>query len=66
MLLWFVDKKVAEMALNQGVLIDEKDVECRPERITDAVVDENVDVHLVRKYFTYNAWLLVEQVLKRK
>ena len=41
-------------------------VECRPERITDAVVDENVDVHLIRKYFTYDAWLLVEQVVKRK
>ena len=66
MLLWFVDKKVAEMALKQAVLIEEEHVECRPERITDAVVDENVDVHLIRKYFTYDAWLLVEQVLKRK
>ena len=66
MLLWFVDKKVAELALKQAVSIEEEHVECRPERITDAVVDENVDIHLIRKYFTYDAWLLVEQVLKRK
>lgn len=66
MLLWFVDKKVAELALKQAVLIEEEHVECRPERITDAVVDENVDIHLIRKYFAYDAWLLVEQVLTRK
>ena len=66
MLLWFVDKKIAELALKQGVLIEEEHVECRSERITDAVADENVDVYLIRKYFTYDAWLLVEQVLKRK
>ena len=66
MLLWFVDKKVAELALKQAVLIEEEHVECRPERITDAVVDENVDIHLIRKYFAYDVWLLVEQVLTRK
>ena len=59
-------KRVAELALKQAVLIEEEHVECRPERITDAIIDENVDVHLIRKYFTYTAWLLVGQVLKRK
>ncbi len=44
MLLCFVDKKVAELALKQGVLIEEEHVECRPEKITDAVADENVQV----------------------
>lgn len=66
MLLWFVGKTIAELALKQVNLIEEEHIECRPERITDAVVDDNVDIHLVRKYFTYDAWLLVEQVLKRK
>ena len=66
MLLWLVDKKIAERALKQAVLVEEEHVKCRPERITDAVVDENVDIHLIRKYFTYDAWLFVEQVLKRK
>ena len=50
---------------SKTVLVEEEHVECRPERITDAV-DENVDIHLICKYFTYDAWLLVEQVLKRK
>ncbi len=44
MLLCFVDKKVAELALKQGVLIEEEHVECRQEKITDAVADENVQV----------------------
>ena len=50
MLLWLVDKKIAERALKQAVLVEEEHIECRPERITvtDAVVDENVDIHLIR------------------
>ena len=33
---------------------------------TDAVVNENIDVRLIRKYFTYDVSLLVEQILKCK
>ena len=33
-------------------LIDEDQVEVRPETLPDTVLDENVDVHLVRRYFT--------------
>lgn len=40
---WFVDKEVIDSAI-EGVLIEETEVECRPERITNAVLDENVDV----------------------
>jgi len=63
---WFVDKKVAERALMAHQLIEEEEVECRPERIPDAVVDENVDVHLVRRHFSSDAWLLIESVVKQK
>ena len=49
---WLVDKKVAEAALKKGVLIEEDDVECQPEKVSSAIADENVDVHLVWKYFT--------------
>ena len=45
MLLWFVDKKIAELALKQAILIEEEHIKCRPEWITEAVVDENVDIH---------------------
>ncbi len=49
-----------------GKLIEENEVEVRPEKLPDAAIDENVDVHLIRKYFTSDAWLLVEDVLERK
>ena len=41
-------------------------VECRPEKITNAIIDENVDIHLVRRYFSYDAWLIVQGVVKKK
>lgn len=63
---WFVDKEVAENAIKHCRLIEEEDVECKPERVPDAVVDENVDIHLVRQYFSTDAWMLVEDVVKHK
>ena len=63
---WFVDKPIVDRAIKQHQLIKEEDVECKPERVTEAVVDENVDIHLVRKYFTSDAWMLVEEVVKHK
>lgn len=50
----------------EGTLIDEEVVECRPEKVSNAVLDEDVDVHLVRPYFSHDAWLIVEDVVKRK
>ena len=35
-------------------MIDEEHIECQPKRVTDAVVDENVDVHMICKYFVYD------------
>lgn len=46
-------------------LIEEEEVECTPEKIPNAIVDENVDVFLMQKYFTSDAWLVVEDVVKR-
>ena len=63
---WFVDKAVVTEVLNKGTLIDEESVECVPEKIPDSIVDENVDVHLVCKHFTSDAWSLVEEVIKVK
>jgi len=34
--------------------------------VTNAVLHENVDVFLIRKYFTDDAWLLVMNVLEQK
>ena len=62
MLKWFVDDTIIESALNGG-LIEEEYVECRPEVVPNAVLD---DVFLIRKYFTNDAWLVVANVLERK
>ena len=50
----------------KGQLIEEDRVECRPERIPDSVMDENIDVCLVRPYFSSDAWMLLDTVLKTK
>ena len=67
MLKWFVDEKTAETSIkNPNQLIEEEDVEVRPEKLPDAILDENVDVHLIRKFFSQDAWLLVTEVVKQK
>ena len=50
----------------RGELIDEDKVECRPEKIPNCVLDKNVDVQLVRHYFTSDAWMTLDMVLKEK
>ena len=66
MLSWFVDRPVIENILKSDMLIEEEDVECRPEKISDSVLDENVDIHLVRQYFSSDAWALITDVLEQK
>ena len=65
MLKWLVDDEVLESALN-GVVIEEESVVCRPEVVPNAVLDKNVDIFLIRKYFTNDALLLVTDMLERK
>ena len=53
MLQWFVDKKVAIGAVKDSCrLIEEEEVEVRPEKLPAATIDDNNDVYLKRKYFT--------------
>ena len=67
MLKWFVDVAVAANAIEcPGNLIDEEHVEVRSKRLPDTVLDENMDVSLIRKYFTQDAWLLVMDVVRQK
>ena len=68
MLQWFVEDKIAKAALEnpRQSTIEEENVEARPENLPDGVVDENVDVHLIRKYFSNDAWLLLMDVLRQK
>ena len=57
---------LAEKILRKHSLIEEEEVECRPEKIPNTIVGENFDVYLVRKYFSSDAWLVVEDVIKCK
>ena len=46
---WFVNGEVALLAMKDPKhLMQEESIEVRPEKFPDSVVDENVDVHLVR------------------
>ena len=47
-------------------LIEVEDVEIRPENVPNAVIDDNVDIHLIRKYFSNDAWVQVMDVVKQK
>ncbi len=62
---WLLDQECIRPVLN-GKLVEEDMVECRPEKISNAIIDENVDIHLVRRYFSNDAWLLVQDVVRRK
>ena len=48
MLAWFVDDNIAAAALqNLKTLIDESDMEVQQENISNAVLDDNVDLHII-------------------
>ena len=62
---WFVEEPVVNVSL-KGQLIEEESVECRPGMVSNAVLDEIVDVALVCRHFTNDAWELVQEVCQRK
>ena len=62
-----MDTAISSAVLKEpNKLIQEEDVEIQPERITNAVIDENVDIHLIRRFFSNDAWLQVVDVMKQK
>lgn len=56
-----MDSKIVKAAIKnpENYLIEEQIVETRVEKLLDPVVDENVDIHLIRKFFTQDAWMVV-------
>ena len=58
MLEWFVEARVAESAL-KGKLIEEEEVETRPEHVSASCLDENACLRNVQKYFTNDGWKAV-------
>lgn len=65
-LCWFVDTKVLDAAINSDKLIEETEVESHPKKVPCSILDENVDISIVRQYFTNDAWLLVQDVIEMK
>lgn len=59
----FVDESVMKRVTHSGSLIEEEEVEVRPEHVSIAVLDENVNHYIIRKYFTSDAWLAVESTI---
>ena len=66
MLKWFLDSDIATEVQKTKTLVHEEQVEARPELLPDALLDENIDVHLIRRFFTDDAWLLLEEVVSQK
>ena len=66
MLSWFVDEAEIKAATQQKKLLDEDCLECRPEKLPNACLDENVDIHLIRPFLTQDAWKLLIQTIEVK
>ena len=68
MLKWIVNTKTVKAVLRKpgSCLIQEEQVEVHPENLPDVILDENVDVHLIKRYFSNDAWLVVKDVVSQK
>lgn len=64
MLSWFISEEKVMAVMRNNILIEEEDVEVRPECVPMKCLDENVCMPKVRKYFTTDAWELVQNVMK--
>ena len=62
MLQWFAEDSVVAKAIS-GRLIEENEVETRPERVSSSCLDENVSINRIQKYFTHDAWSAVLHVV---
>jgi hypothetical protein len=63
---WFVNISCVDKALINASAIEEPEVECNPDLIPIACLDQAVDVVCVRKHFTPDAWMAVQSVFKAK
>ena len=65
MMKWCVSQSNVSDALND-ILLDEDNIETRPEKITAACIDENVNIHRIKKFFNEDGWKLILEVIKVK
>ncbi|XP_065901369.1 uncharacterized protein [Dysidea avara] len=62
-LTWFVDLQIAKDAIDGSRIIEEYDVEMRPEMVSSSCTDENVCLDMCRKYCTREAWAAINSVV---
>ncbi|KAM7289013.1 uncharacterized protein ISCGN_029150 [Ixodes scapularis] len=55
----FIDKRLCQRVLDGSYLLEETDVEVRPEALPSALLDCRVSLPRLRKYFTPDAWSLL-------
>ena len=60
-----MEPAVADAAL-AGTIIEEEQVEMRPEKVPASCLDENVCIMSCRKYFSRDAWKALSQVMELK
>ena len=59
----FVHNDIATSAIMEGRIIEEEDVEVRPEKVPTVCIDENVCLETCRKHCTTDAWLVIMDVV---
>ena len=62
-LTWFVDLQIAKDAIDGSRIIEEDDVEMRPEMVSSSCTDEYVCLDMCRKYCTREAWAAINSVV---
>ncbi|CAN7938737.1 unnamed protein product [Ixodes hexagonus] len=65
-LAWLVGDRDAGCAVDRGIRLDEDKVEMIPSRLPEAILDNQVDVDSVKKFFTADGWCAVSHVLEAK
>ena len=68
MLSWFLNSKVSTAVLKDSKQLIQKKMWklCWKIFQISVVLDDNIDIYLVRQYFSCDAWLLVTEVVQRK
>jgi hypothetical protein len=60
---WLFTDDIVNCTL-KGKLIDEEQIEVQPELLSPALLDENVELKLIQRFFTKDGWLALNSTVK--